>query len=75
VGFGQDVGQSARNVGDLVTSGGAARASGYVGQANALNQVLGTGSNYLMQRDLLNRIYPMGGGGGIPSGVGSEGVI
>lgn len=77
VGFGQDVGQSARNVGDLVTSGGAARASGYIGQANALNQVLGTGSNYLMQRDLLNRIYPTGGAGGasVPSGVGAQGVI
>jgi hypothetical protein len=75
MGFGQDVGQSARNVGDLVTSGGAARASGYVGQANALNQALGTGTNYLMQRDLLNRIYPMGGGGGAPSGVGAEGVV
>lgn len=75
VGFGQDVGQSARNIGDLVTSGGAARASGYIGQANALNQALGMGTNYLMQRDLLNRIYPMGGGGGAPSGVGAEGVV
>jgi hypothetical protein len=75
MGFGQDVGQSAANVGNLVTSGGAARASGYVGQANALNQALGTGANYLMQRDLLNRIYPMGGGGGTPPGVGAEGVI
>jgi len=77
MGFGQDVGQSARNVGDLVTSGGAARASGYIGQANALNQAIGTGANYLVQRDLLNRIYPMGGGGGsrTPSGVGAEGVV
>jgi len=75
MGFGQDVGQSARNVGDLVTSGGAARASGYVGQANALNQALGMGTNYLMQRDLLNRIYPMGGAGGTPSGAGAEGVV
>lgn len=77
VGFGQDVGQSARNIGDLVTSGGAARASGYIGQANALNQALGTGTNYLMQRDLLNRIYPTGGAGGasVPSGVGAQGVI
>ena len=77
MGFGQDVGQSAANVGNLVTSGGAARASGYVGQANALNQALSTGTNYLMQRDLLNRIYPTGGAGGasVPSGVGAQGVI
>jgi hypothetical protein len=74
-GFGRDVGESAANVGNLVTSGGAARASGYVGQANALNQALGTGANYLMQRDLLNRIYPMGGGGGTPSGDGAQGVV
>jgi hypothetical protein len=76
-GFGRDVGESAANVGNLVTSGGAARASGYVGQANALNQALGTGANYLMQRDLLNRIYPTGGAGGArtPSGVGAEGVV
>jgi len=46
-------------------------------QANALNQALGTGANYLMQRDLLNRIYPTGGAGGArtPSGVGAEGVV
>jgi hypothetical protein len=77
MGFGQDVGTSAANVGNLVTSGGAARASGYVGQANALNQALGTGTNYLMQRDLLNRIYPTGGAGGasVPSGVGAQGVV
>lgn len=76
-GFGQDVGQSARTAADLMTSGAAARASGYVGQANALNQAIGTGANYLMQRDLLNRIYPSSGigRGGLPSGVGAEGVI
>lgn len=76
-GFGQDVGQSARTAADLMTSGAAARASGYIGGANALNQAIGTGANYLMQRDLLNRIYPTSGigRGGIPSGVGAEGVV
>lgn len=76
-GFGQDVGQSARTAADLMTSGAAARASGYVGQANALNQAIGTGANYLMQRDLLNRIYPTSGigRGGVPSGAGAEGVV
>jgi hypothetical protein len=60
-----------------MTSGAAARASGYIGGANALNQAIGTGANYLMQRDLLNRIYPTSGigRGGTPSGVGAEGVI
>lgn len=76
-GFGQDVGQSARTAADLMTSGAAARASGYIGGANALNQAIGTGANYLMQRDLLNRIYPTSGigRGGSPSGVGAEGVV
>lgn len=76
-GFSQDVGESARTAADLMTSGAAARASGYIGGANALNQAIGTGANYLMQRDLLNRIYPTSGigRGGTPSGVGAEGVI
>ena len=76
-GFGQDVGQSARTAADLMTSGAAARASGYIGGANALNQAIGGGTNYLLQRDLLNRIHPTSGidRGGIPSGAGAEGVI
>lgn len=76
-GFGQDVGESARTVGDLMTSGAAARASGYIGGANALNQALSMGINYMNQRDLLNRIYPTSGigRGGTPSGAGAEGVV
>jgi hypothetical protein len=60
-GFGQDVGESARTVGDLMTSGAAARASGYIGGANALNNALSMGVNYMNQRDLINRIYPQQG--------------
>jgi hypothetical protein len=76
-GFGQDVGESARTVGDLMTSGAAARASGYIGGANALNQALSMGVNYMNQRDLINRIYPTSGigRGGTPSGAGAEGVV
>ena len=72
-GFGQDVGESARTVGDLMTSGAAARASGYIGGANALNQALGMGVNYMNQRDLINRIYPQQGGviPGTSAGAGS----
>jgi len=36
-------GQMGTNVGNLMMSGGQARASGYLGQANALNQALGQG--------------------------------
>jgi hypothetical protein len=60
-----------------MTSGAAARASGYIGGANALNQALSMGVNYMNQRDLLNRIYPTSGigRGGTPSGAGAEGVV
>jgi len=76
-GFSQDVGQSARTAADLMTSGAAARASGYIGGANALNQALSMGVNYMNQRYLLNRIYPTSGigRGGTPSGAGAEGVV
>jgi len=54
----------ASNVGDLMTSGAAARASGYVGQANALSSALGGVGNAYMQSQLLNRLMPSGGGAG-----------
>jgi hypothetical protein len=73
-GFGQDVGEASRTIGDQLTSAGAARASGYIGQANALNQALGMGLNYMNQRDLLNRIYPSGGGGGVVAPGASAGA-
>jgi hypothetical protein len=37
-------GEMGANVGNLMTQGGQARASGYLGQANALNQALGQGA-------------------------------
>lgn len=58
----QQIGQSgqnmASNVGEALTSGAAARASGYVGQANALNQAISGAGNYYMQNQLLNRLMP-----------------
>jgi hypothetical protein len=46
--------QMAGNVGNLMTSGAAARASGYVGGANALNQSLGQYLNYSQGQNMLN---------------------
>ena len=46
------------NAGNLVTSGGAARASGYVGGANALTSGLGQYMNYTQNQNLLNRLMP-----------------
>jgi len=52
-----------QNMGQTMMGAGAARASGYVGQANALNQALGTGLNYYQGQQYLNRLGPVGGGG------------
>ena len=58
----QQVGQSgmqmAQNVGEAQQSAAAARASGYVGQANALTGALNTGLNYYQNQQLMNRLTP-----------------
>lgn len=63
----QQIGQSgqtmASNVGEALTSGAAARASGYVGQANALTGALNTGLNYYQNQQLMNRMLPSGTSG------------
>lgn len=56
--------QTAQNIGDIQQSGAAARASGYVGQANALTGALNTGLNYYQGQQMMNRLVPSGGGGG-----------
>lgn len=48
--------QMASNVGDTMMSGAAARASGYMGQANALSSALGAGLNYSQNQQMLNRM-------------------
>jgi len=56
------------NAGNLMTSGGAARASGYVGGANALTSGLGQYMNYTQSQNLMNRLLPQStAGGGSPS--------
>ena len=60
-------GQMGANVGQAMQAGAAARASGYVGQANALTGALGTGLNFYQSQQLLNRLAPtqpmvLGGG-------------
>lgn len=54
--------QTAQNIGDIQQSGAAARASGYVGQANALTGALNTGLNYYQGQQMMNRLAPSGGG-------------
>jgi hypothetical protein len=50
------LGQMGTNVGNLMTAGAQARASGYVGQSNALTQALGTGLNFYQNQQLLNQL-------------------
>jgi hypothetical protein len=60
--------QMAGNVGNLMTSGAAARASGYVGGANALNQGLSQYLNYSQGQNMINamrRPTSTGGGTGV----------
>ena len=58
--LGQAGQQYATGAGEALTSGAAARASGYVGGANALTQGLGSYLNYSQNQQLLNRLAPAG---------------
>ena len=51
-------GQFGTNAGNLMTGAGAARASGYVGGANALTSGLGQYMNYTQNQNIMNRLYP-----------------
>lgn len=63
--------QYATGAGEALTSGAAARASGYVGQANALTGALSSGLNFYQGQQYLNQMAPTGGGGGGGGGYGS----
>ena len=60
--LGSAAGQLGANLGQTyLTSGiqaGQARASGYLGGANALTGALGTGLNYYQNQQLMNRLFP-----------------
>jgi hypothetical protein len=60
--MGAATGNFGTNVGNLMTGAGAARASGYVGGANALSSGLGQYMNYTQSQNLLNRLLPQTGG-------------
>ena len=56
-------GQYGQAAGEYGTQAANARASGYVGQANALNQALGGVGNAAMNYAWMNRYAPQGGSG------------
>jgi len=61
--YGQAMAQNAAAMGNI-------RASGYVGQANALTGALGQGLNYYQNQQMMNRFFPQqGGGGAAPLGM------
>jgi len=53
-----------QNIGQTMMGAGAARASGYVGGANALDRALSGGLRYYQGQQYLNRLPNYGGGGG-----------
>jgi hypothetical protein len=57
----------ASNVGNAMGSAAAARASGYVGGANALTSGLGTYLNYSQGQNMVNALQRGGGGGYTPT--------
>lgn len=59
--LGQAGQQMGMNVGETMTGGAAARASGYVGGANALTGALGTGLNYYQGQNMLNAMQTPAG--------------
>jgi hypothetical protein len=63
--YGQNLAQGAATMGNI-------RASGYVGQANALTGALGQGLNYYQNQQMMDRFFPRQGGGG-PAPLGMPG--
>lgn len=63
--------QTGRDVGSNIMSGGDARASGYVGTANAFTGAIGQGANAYQQNQLMNRMFPSSGGGNFNQSYGN----
>jgi hypothetical protein len=60
----QQAGQYGQNMAQGAAAMGNIRASGYVGQANALTGALGQGLNYYQNQQMMDRYFPRQGGGG-----------
>lgn len=73
-------GQYGTNVGELGMQVANARASGYMGQANALSGALTSGANQYMNYQMMNRLFPQQAAatpawGGYPSVIGGTADI
>ena len=60
-------GQLGQNIGANIVGAGNARASGYMGQANALSNALGQGVNYYQNQQMMNRFFPQQTPNAMPS--------
>jgi hypothetical protein len=71
--IGSAYGQLGQNIGANVVAAGNARASGYMGTANALSNAVGQGLNYYQNQQLMANLFPRQGGStfgpGLPAGV------
>jgi hypothetical protein len=56
--IGSAYGQLGQNIGANLIGAGNARASGYMGTANAFSNALGQGINYYQNQQLMNRMFP-----------------
>jgi len=69
----QQAGQFGQNIGANIIGAANARASGYMGTANALSNALGQGLNYYQNQQLMARMFPQQGGSmmspALPAGV------
>jgi hypothetical protein len=74
-GVASQAGTMGANMGQAMQAGAAARASGYVGQANALTGALSTGLNFYQGQQMLNALQPRAfnvGGSGVFTTPGSQ---
>lgn len=56
----------ASNAGNATMQAGAANASGYMGQANAISGGVGQGLNYYQNQNIMNKLFPQAGSGYVP---------
>ena len=60
--LGQQAGQLGQNLGANIIGAGNAQAAGYMGGANAIASGVGQGINFYQNQQLMNRLFPTGGG-------------
>jgi len=74
--LGTQAGQLGQYLGSNIIGAGNAQAAGQIGAANAITGGVGQGINFYQNQQLMNRLFPVrGGGGGFGYMGGSEGSL